>query len=136
MGSLAGVLLGAALVLARERIDRSIQQPGDAPLYLNLPELGKYWHVDRPGRDPLRIVKTPLVPEQSFMMFGSPVVWINEADAKSGTAFMRITGLTATKTRATLTFEYPIEGVTGTATYAHSFGTEWRVEHGDVRETK
>jgi capsular exopolysaccharide synthesis family protein len=40
MGSLAGVLLGAALVLARERIDRSIQQPGDAPLYLNLPELG------------------------------------------------------------------------------------------------
>ena len=103
---------------------------------LNLPELGKYWHVDRPGRDPLRIVRTPLVPELSFMMFGSPVVWIDEADAKSGTAFMRITGLTATKTRATLTFEYPIEGVTGTATFAHSFDTEWRVERGDVRETK
>lgn len=102
---------------------------------LNLPELGRYWHVDKPGRDPLRIVKTPLVPQQSFMMFGSPVVWIDEADAKKGTAFMRITGLTATKTKATLTFEYPIEGVVATASFAHVTGlNDWRLERGEVRE--
>ena len=60
---------------------------------LNLPQLGPYWHVNIPGRDPLRIVKTPLVPEQALTMFGSPVVWIDEAEAKKGTAFLRITGL-------------------------------------------
>lgn len=100
---------------------------------LNLPELGKYWHVDKPGRDPLRIVKTPLVSEDALMMFGSKVVWIDESEAKKGTAFLRITGLTATKTKATLTFEYPIEGVTGTAHFAHGMN-DWRLERGEVRE--
>jgi capsular exopolysaccharide synthesis family protein len=40
LGLLAGIFLGAAFVIMRERADRTIQQPGDAPFYLNLPELG------------------------------------------------------------------------------------------------
>lgn len=40
LGLLSGMLLGAAFIIMRERADRSIQQPGDSPLYLNLPELG------------------------------------------------------------------------------------------------
>jgi succinoglycan biosynthesis transport protein ExoP len=40
MGSLGGLVLGILFVLVRERADRSLQQPGDAALYLNLPELG------------------------------------------------------------------------------------------------
>jgi len=100
---------------------------------LILPELSPYWHVNLPGRDPLRIVKTPLVAEQPLTMFGSPVVWIDEADAKKGTAFLRITGLSATKTKATLMFEYPIEGVTGVARFAHSYD-DWRLERAEVRE--
>jgi hypothetical protein len=102
---------------------------------LNLSQLSPYWHVDLPGRDPLRIVKTSLVPEQELMMFGSQVVWIDESEAKKGTAFLRITGLSATKTKATLTFEYPIEGVTGTAAFAHVPSShDWRLERGEVRE--
>jgi hypothetical protein len=100
---------------------------------LNLPELGKYWHVDKPGRDPLRIVKTPLVPQDELMMFGSKVVWIDESEAKKGGAFLRITSLTATKTRASLAFEYPIEGVTATVYFAHGFN-DWRLERGEVNE--
>ncbi len=120
---------GSPITLTAAEKDAMLRQT------LNIPELGKYWHVDKPGRDPLRIVKTPLVPEQSLMMFGSQVVWIDEADAKTGTAFLRITGLSATKTKATLTFEYPIEGVTGTATFAHVPNTrDWRLERGEVRE--
>jgi polysaccharide biosynthesis transport protein len=40
LGLLTGVALGIGFVVLRERGDRSIQQPGDTPLYLNLPELG------------------------------------------------------------------------------------------------
>jgi capsular exopolysaccharide synthesis family protein len=39
-GSLGGLVLGILFVLVRERADRSLQQPGDAAQYLNLPELG------------------------------------------------------------------------------------------------
>lgn len=101
---------------------------------LNLRELSPYWHVTTPGRDPLRIVRTSLVPEQAMTMFGSPVVWIDESEAKKGTAFLRITSLTATKTKAKLAFEYPIEGVAGAATFAHVSGTNWRLESGEAHE--
>jgi polysaccharide biosynthesis transport protein len=40
VGLLSGVFLGVILVLVRERVDRSIQSPGDAPFYLGAPELG------------------------------------------------------------------------------------------------
>jgi succinoglycan biosynthesis transport protein ExoP len=40
MGSLGGLVLGILFVLVRERADRSLQQPGDAAHFLNLPELG------------------------------------------------------------------------------------------------
>ena len=44
LGLLAGLFLGVALVVMRERADRSIQEPGDSSFYLNLPELGVIPH--------------------------------------------------------------------------------------------
>ncbi len=40
LGLLAGMFLGVAFVVMRERADRTIQAPGDTQFYLNLPELG------------------------------------------------------------------------------------------------
>ena len=40
IGLFSGVLLGFGFVLVRERIDRRISAPGDAQIYLDLPELG------------------------------------------------------------------------------------------------
>jgi polysaccharide biosynthesis transport protein len=40
LGMLSSVLLGLGFVLIRERLDRRICAPGDAQVYLNLPELG------------------------------------------------------------------------------------------------
>jgi len=40
MGTLGGLVLGVLFVLVRERADRSLQQPGDAAHFLNVPELG------------------------------------------------------------------------------------------------
>jgi capsular exopolysaccharide synthesis family protein len=40
LGLLAGLFLGVAFVVMRERADRTIQQPGDSTFYLNIPELG------------------------------------------------------------------------------------------------
>ena len=40
IGLLAGLFLGVAFVVMREREDRTLQEPGDAPFWLNVPELG------------------------------------------------------------------------------------------------
>jgi capsular exopolysaccharide synthesis family protein len=40
LGVLAGLFLGVAFVVLRERGDRTLQAPGDAQFYLNIPELG------------------------------------------------------------------------------------------------
>lgn len=40
VGTLAGVFLGAAFIVARFRANRTIQQPGECALFLNIPELG------------------------------------------------------------------------------------------------
>ncbi|MEQ1885615.1 MAG: polysaccharide biosynthesis tyrosine autokinase [Bryobacteraceae bacterium] len=40
IGMFAGLLLGISFVLMRERADHTIQQPGDAPFWLGVPELG------------------------------------------------------------------------------------------------
>jgi len=40
LGLLAGVFFGVAYVVMRERGDRTLQAPGDAQFYLNIPELG------------------------------------------------------------------------------------------------
>jgi hypothetical protein len=102
---------------------------------LNLSELSGYWHVDKPGRDPLRIVKTPLVVEESLTMFGSPVKWIAEGEATKGSAFFVVTKLAATKTKATVAFAYPVEGLVGTAVFGRSSAVdEWRLESANVSE--
>jgi capsular exopolysaccharide synthesis family protein len=40
LGLLSGLFIGAAFVVMRERADRTIQDPGETPTFLNLPELG------------------------------------------------------------------------------------------------
>jgi polysaccharide biosynthesis transport protein len=40
LGLLVGIFLGAVFIVMRESADRTIQQPGDSTMYLNLPELG------------------------------------------------------------------------------------------------
>ena len=40
VGLLTGIFLGIAFAVFRERADRTLQDPGDAPYYLKLPELG------------------------------------------------------------------------------------------------
>ena len=40
IGLICGLCAGVILTVVRERADRTIQQPGDATFYTNLPELG------------------------------------------------------------------------------------------------
>ena len=74
IGLLSGVFLGFAFVLLRERLDRRISAPGDAQVYLDLPELGvipldgepavswpntKLLHLHRSARAPLPAAVKP-----------------------------------------------------------------------------
>jgi capsular exopolysaccharide synthesis family protein len=40
LGLLGGLFAGAAFIIARDRVDRTIKEAGDANFYLNVPELG------------------------------------------------------------------------------------------------
>lgn len=100
---------------------------------LLLPALSPHWHADQPGRDPLLIVKTPLVPAEPLIMFGSPVRWVDEPEAGSAAAFFRLIRLDATRTRATIDFAYPVEGVRGTAVF-QGWGGFWFLEKSSVSE--
>ena len=68
-------------------------------------------------------------------MFGSPVKWIEEGEATKGSAFFVLKKLDATKTKATVVFAYPIEGLVGTAVFGRSSpDDEWRLETANVSE--
>ena len=59
--------------------------------------LSPYWHVNTPGRKPLRIVKNAaFVENPTFMMFGEDVVWIDRTQTKPGMAYFDITSFVAT----------------------------------------
>ena len=60
LGLLAGVFLGIAFIVLRQRADRSLQQPGDAFLYLNLPELGVIPSGARPAARQLKRIRARL----------------------------------------------------------------------------
>ena len=49
IGLLGGLFVGIAFVIMRDRADRSIKEPGDAPSYLNIPELGVIPSASRNG---------------------------------------------------------------------------------------
>lgn len=54
VGLLAGLILGVALVITRERANRAIQEPGEMPVILNVPELGIIPSADGAYRGPAR----------------------------------------------------------------------------------
>ena len=56
IGLFSGLFLAAAFVIMKERADRSIQDPGETPLFLNLPELGVIPADDTTSRIRLRYV--------------------------------------------------------------------------------
>ena len=66
LGFLAGLALGFGFVLMRDRGDRSLREPGDATMFLNVAELGvvpalkaslgqRYYHSRRNGNESLSI---------------------------------------------------------------------------------
>jgi len=63
LGLLAGIVVGAVFVILRDRADRSVRQPGDTPLYLNLPELGVI-PTGGPGRTVRQLARLRLGPKQ------------------------------------------------------------------------
>jgi uncharacterized protein involved in exopolysaccharide biosynthesis len=75
-GCMAGLFLGVVLVFLRERADRSLQQPGDAAFYLNLPELGVIPSAASERRKRMRS-RSPLRPASSATT--APYGWIRTA---------------------------------------------------------
>lgn len=57
LGLVAGIFLGVAFVITRERANRAIQEPGEAPLMLNIPELGIIPSAVGGFRNPVRYVR-------------------------------------------------------------------------------
>jgi hypothetical protein len=81
---------------------------------LNRAELWPYWHVDRKGRDTLRILKSPPVPQTlDFKMFGSPVVWIDSAPKDE--AYLQILAFEGTASELRVRLGFAAEGIVADA---------------------
>ncbi|QNH63506.1 hypothetical protein [Hymenobacter sediminicola] len=83
---------------------------------LDLPELQQYFHVELPGRLPIKLLQTPGMPQGlQLEKFGRPVLSLTPAQAKqqAATDYISIRKLPARTTADTLmyTLAYPIEGV-------------------------
>jgi len=76
LGLLAGIFIGAAFIILREQMDRTIQKPGDATFYLNLPELGiiPSAKIDKEGHPEL------VVSDSSYQMI-ELVTWRHKPSA-------------------------------------------------------
>ena len=119
-GNTAGSAAGSAVVAPPAASDSPIQD------LLTAPELAPYWHADRPGRVPVRIVENPLSTDRPvFAMHGAPVQWIPASAATAGTAYVEV-GFQLVDGLLDLTARYPIEGVTARATYVPLTPSGWR----------
>jgi succinoglycan biosynthesis transport protein ExoP len=95
IGLFSGVFLGFGFVLFRERVDRRISAPGDAQVYLNLPELGVI-PLDEPAAT--RQISNGLHPERS-----APALPASRGDGPELATWKRKPSLVAECVRTTLT---------------------------------
>jgi len=95
IGLFSGVFLGFGFVLLRERIDRRISAPGDAQVYLDLPELGVI-PLDEAAAS--RQISNGLYPHRS-----APALPLSRADCPELATWKRKPSLLAECTRTTLT---------------------------------
>ena len=95
IGLFSGVFLGFGFVLLRERIDRRISAPGDAQVYLDLPELGVI-PLDEAAAS--RQISNGLYPHRS-----APALQLSRADCPELATWKRKPSLLAECTRTTLT---------------------------------
>ena len=114
-------MMNASSTLSESELRGLLQTTIDAP------QLSGYYHVDTlPERIPLRLVVGPPVPlDLSLTKFGRPVTLVR--DPPGTLPAMRITGIAAQSAEATVSFEYPPEGLTGTANLSRQNG-DWRLE--------
>jgi len=64
LGLLAGFVLSIAAIVVKERADRTLQQPGDIKLWLDLPELGTIPSANVEGRRALYVRYGPSIEEE------------------------------------------------------------------------
>jgi succinoglycan biosynthesis transport protein ExoP len=95
IGLFSGVFLGLGFVLLRERIDRRISAPGDAQVYLDLPELGVI-PLDEVATS--RQISNGLYPRRS-----APAIPLSRADYPELATWKRKPSLVAECARTTLT---------------------------------
>jgi len=95
IGLFSGVFLGLGFVLLRERIDRRISAPGDAQVYLDLPELGVI-PLDEAAAS--RQISNGLYPRRS-----APAIPLSRADYPELATWKRKPSLVAECARTTLT---------------------------------
>ncbi len=96
-------------------------------------QLSGYFHADvLPERAPLRLLKNDWIHEDlKLSKFGEPVEIIS--DGETHQPYMRITDVVLGEDAATLTFEYPPEGLTGTAKLSRR-DDNWVLDSMSLRE--
>jgi hypothetical protein len=73
--------------------------------------LAGYWHADKPGRKPLRILRTHAVKgEPKLALLGAPVVYVDAGGAKE-IPYLIVKKVELRGADASVEIEYPVEGI-------------------------
>ncbi len=102
---------------------------------LDLDLLAPFWHSEKPGRDPLRVLQTDAVrAAPKLTMFGNQVTYVTRDQASTDKKpFFDFYRVTSSSTRVTIFFRYRVEGVVGKTLFKKR-GGEWTLDEKHVGE--
>ena len=92
---------------------------------LNDPDLDRYFHLDKPGRTPLKIHGAELPPKLKLTKGGQAVKIVDEPGSKKS-AVLVFTRIARDGDSVRLRYEYDVEGIRGSAV-VYLKGGKWRL---------
>jgi hypothetical protein len=99
---------------------------------LDLDAMKPFWHDELPNRKPLVVLRSHVCKDEpKLSKFGKPVVFV-DAD-KAEDPYFAFTRVDAHGETVSVTFSYPVEGVTGRAVFAKKNGA-WVLTGKEVAE--
>jgi len=99
---------------------------------LDLPALAPYWHAELADRHPLLLAESGTTRGLSLQMFGEPVQLV-ALDQVGARAYFQVKDVNLLAGEARVSFEYPAEGLAGTASFVRR-PAGWRLVAQDIAE--
>jgi len=102
---------------------------------LEVDVLAGYWHADKPGRKPLRVLKTHVVKQApTLSMFGAPVEYVDAGGGANAAPYLIFKKVELRGAEASVEIAYPAEGIAAFLDFKMSGDGSWALRSKSVKE--